>query len=89
MSRWPVVRSARQALDHEVFGRPRLLPLVDVRSASQAAASSQKATRVFTQHSDKPTLRLLINHDDGDREFDYRPGTEHALDRARTAGWTS
>jgi phosphoserine phosphatase len=42
----------------------------------------------FTQHSDKPTLRLLINHDDGDREFDYTTGAEQALERARTDGWT-
>jgi hypothetical protein len=42
----------------------------------------------FTQHPDKPTLRLLVLHDDADREFDYTSGAEEALAKAGTAGWT-
>ena len=41
----------------------------------------------FTQHRDKPSLRLLVLHDDGEREFDYVTGAEHALDRAAREGW--
>jgi phosphoglycolate phosphatase-like HAD superfamily hydrolase len=33
-------------------------------------------------------LRLLLLHDDAEREFDYTSGAEAALDRAATAGWT-
>jgi phosphoserine phosphatase len=42
----------------------------------------------FTQHADKPSLRLLVLHDDADREFDYVSGAEQALERARANGWT-
>jgi phosphoserine phosphatase len=42
----------------------------------------------FTQHADKPSMRLLILHDDADREFDYTTGAEHALEKARADGWT-
>jgi phosphoserine phosphatase len=42
----------------------------------------------FTQHRDKPFLRLLVLHDDPDREFDYVSGAEQALERARASGWT-
>ena len=42
----------------------------------------------FTQHRDKPSLRLLVLHDDPEREFDYVSGAEQALDRAGTEGWT-
>ena len=42
----------------------------------------------FTQHPDKPTLRLLILHDDDQREFAYTAGAEAALDRAAADGWT-
>jgi len=42
----------------------------------------------FTQHADKPTLRLLVLHDDAEREFAYVSGAERALDRAATSGWT-
>ena len=42
----------------------------------------------FTQHTDKPTLRLLVLHDDGEREFDYTAGAEASLERAQAEGWT-
>src|SRR5436190_9486842 len=42
----------------------------------------------FTQHPDKPSLRLLVLHDDGDREFAYTSGSEQALDRATADDWT-
>jgi hypothetical protein len=40
----------------------------------------------FTQHDDKPFLRLLVLHDDGEREFGYTSGAERALERAEAAG---
>lgn len=42
----------------------------------------------FTQHADKPFLRLLVLHDDLEREFDYTTGAEQALERAAANGWT-
>jgi phosphoserine phosphatase len=42
----------------------------------------------FTQHAAKPSLRLLVLHDDREREFDYTTGAEEALDQARRDGWT-
>lgn len=42
----------------------------------------------FAQHQDKPSLRLLVLHDDAEREFAYTSGAEHALTRAETNGWT-
>ena len=42
----------------------------------------------FTQHPDKPFLRLLVLHDDGEREFAYTTGAERALEQADAEGWT-
>jgi hypothetical protein len=42
----------------------------------------------FTQHRDKPTLRLLVLHDDDAREFAYTTGAEQALQRADQMAWT-
>jgi phosphoserine phosphatase len=42
----------------------------------------------FTQHPDKPSLRLLILHDDDEREFDYTTGADKALDQATSDSWT-
>ena len=42
----------------------------------------------FTQQHDKPRLRLLVRHDDSDREFSYTSGADEALARADISGWT-
>ena len=42
----------------------------------------------FTQHADKPSLRLLVLHDDDEREFAYTTGAEQALEQAARDGWT-
>jgi hypothetical protein len=42
----------------------------------------------YTDHPDKATLRLLILHDDTEREFDYTTGAETALHQAAADGWT-
>jgi phosphoglycolate phosphatase-like HAD superfamily hydrolase len=42
----------------------------------------------FTEHVDRPTLRLMVRHDDQDREFDYIDGAEEALSIADKEGWT-
>ena len=39
----------------------------------------------FTHHADKPTLRLLVLHDDAEREFDYTAGAEQALEQPKPA----
>jgi phosphoserine phosphatase len=42
----------------------------------------------FTQHPDKPFLRLLVLHDDAEREYAYVSGAEQALERAAKGDWT-
>ena len=42
----------------------------------------------FAYHADKPTLQLLVLHDDAVREFDYSAGAEQALKQAKSDGWT-
>jgi phosphoglycolate phosphatase-like HAD superfamily hydrolase len=42
----------------------------------------------FAEQSGRPGLRLLVVHDDPEREFDYAAGAERALEQAETQGWT-
>ena len=42
----------------------------------------------FAGTGDRAGLRLLVLHDDADREFAYTAGAEDALDRAKAPGWT-
>jgi len=36
----------------------------------------------------RQALCVLVNHDDGEREFEYTAGADHALERAAGEGWT-
>jgi hypothetical protein len=42
----------------------------------------------WTRHPTVPTLRLLVLHDDAEREFDYVSGSEKALELAAENDWT-
>jgi phosphoglycolate phosphatase-like HAD superfamily hydrolase len=42
----------------------------------------------FSSGGARPSLPVLIRHDDADREYDYVAGAEQALDQAARAGWT-
>ena len=42
----------------------------------------------FAGGPSRPALRLLIDHDDPDREFQYSSGAEEALRMAPAEGWT-
>jgi phosphoserine phosphatase len=42
----------------------------------------------FAGGPSRPGLRLLVLHDDPDREFDYVAGAERALEEAKAQGWT-
>jgi hypothetical protein len=42
----------------------------------------------FARVEGRPYLRLLVKHDDAEREFDDAKGAEAALDRAAQQGWT-
>jgi len=41
----------------------------------------------FVESTARPGLRLLLLHDDGEREFDYTAGAEAALQRAADHDW--
>jgi phosphoglycolate phosphatase-like HAD superfamily hydrolase len=42
----------------------------------------------FAGGAGRPALRMLVDHDDAEREFAYRAGAERALDAAAEHGWT-
>jgi phosphoserine phosphatase len=42
----------------------------------------------FAGGPSRPALRLLVRHDDAEREFDYVAGAERALEQAKAREWT-
>ena len=51
-------------------------------------SNGDSAMLEFTHHPNRPTLRLLLLHDDAEREFNYQVGAEQALSQAEADGWT-
>ena len=51
-------------------------------------SNGDSAMLEFSQHPDRPSLSLLVLHDDAEREFDYTAGAEQALEQAARDGWT-
>jgi hypothetical protein len=43
----------------------------------------------FAEQPGRPSLRLLVLHDDPEREFAYTAGAEQALQQAASSGWTA
>jgi phosphoglycolate phosphatase-like HAD superfamily hydrolase len=55
------------------------------------SAGNSNGDDEMLQYSGTPggaALRLLVLHDDAEREFDYTAGAERALEHAKTYGWT-
>jgi phosphoglycolate phosphatase-like HAD superfamily hydrolase len=42
----------------------------------------------FCAEASRPSLRMLVSHDDGNREFAYQTGAEASMETARQEGWT-
>ena len=42
----------------------------------------------YADGKDRPGLRLLVLHDDAERELDYTAGAEKSLQTAAAQGWT-
>ena len=43
---------------------------------------------MYSGRPESPSLRLLVLHDDAEREFAYTAGAERALEHAKVYGWT-
>jgi hypothetical protein len=54
----------------------------------QRAALPRGRGRRHAGGRDRPALRLLVLHDDPEREFDYTAGAEKSLETAAARGWT-
>jgi phosphoglycolate phosphatase-like HAD superfamily hydrolase len=50
-------------------------------------ANGDIAMLTFAAHPARPSLSLLVNHDDNTRDIAYSAGAEKALERAQERGW--
>jgi hypothetical protein len=65
-----------------IWSRIGRRPLIAVGNSNGDAQMLQFAG------GDRPALRMLVLHDDAEREFAYTAGADELLQRARAEGWT-
>jgi hypothetical protein len=75
------------ALWNDTPSRRAIVDFVQAVSTEGSPGFVAPAERV-ARTGGREALRLLVLHDDADREFAYTTGAEGALDRAKTHGWT-
>jgi hypothetical protein len=63
------------------IGRVPLLAAGNVRSGGDIAMLQ------YCQSNQRPSLQLLVNHDDGEREFAYAEKNNASLNAAKERGW--
>ncbi|MFE8595925.1 HAD family hydrolase [Archangium violaceum] len=59
-----------------------------VLAAGNERSGGDIAMLEYSQGREGPSLQLLINHDDGQREFSYQEKDNASLNAARAHGWT-
>ena len=52
-------------------------------------STARRTMRTFAGGTTLPALRLLVAHDDTEREFDYQAGAEKVVEAVQANGWTS
>ena len=57
--------------------------------ASWNDTPTRQAIVEFARTAARPALRLLVLHDDAEREFDYVAGAEDALARSKDRSWST
>lgn len=61
---------------------------VPILAAGNVRTGGDIAMLRYSQSSKRPSLQLLVNHDDADREFAYAEKDNGSLNAAREHGWT-
>lgn len=57
-------------------------------AAGKVRSRGDVAMLTFSRGRRGPSFQLLINHDDGEREFAYQEADDGSLKAARENGWT-
>src|SRR5215204_492759 len=88
-------RDFMRPVTQEIYGVPRervigsgvtLRYVADEHGGTVVRKAEIEVLR-FAEHPLRPSLSLLVNHDDAEREFAYDAGAERALEIARERGW--
>jgi phosphoglycolate phosphatase-like HAD superfamily hydrolase len=86
-----IVQKAELDVIDDGPGKPTQIWNVIGRRPILAAGNSNGDLQMlaFAGGPSAPALRLLVVHDDAEREFDYMAGAEKVLDAAQTHDWTA
>jgi haloacid dehalogenase-like hydrolase len=90
--RWIIWRKSEIALINDQAGKPVGIDLhigrPPVFAAGNVRSHGDVAMLTYSRGRRGPSFQLLINHDDGEREFAYQEADDGSLNAARANGWT-
>jgi len=89
--RWQLVKTADQIFKNDKEGKPEGIDLhvgrVPIFAAGNVRSGGDIAMLTFSRTNPLPSFQLLINHDDGEREFAYAEKNNTSLEAARQGDW--
>jgi hypothetical protein len=87
-----LVKTPKLLTNNDKQGKPPGIALhtgrVPILAAGNVRTGGDIAMLRYSQASKHPSLQLLINHDDADREFAYAEKDNRSLNAAKEHGWT-
>jgi haloacid dehalogenase-like hydrolase len=90
--RWVIWRKPEIALVNDQAGKPVGIDLhvgrPPVFAAGNVRSHGDVAMLTYSQGRRGPSFQLVVNHDDGEREFAYQEPDDATLKAARANGWT-
>jgi len=89
--KWAIVKKPEIGLINDRAGKPVGIDLhigrKPILAAGNVRSGGDIAMLAYCQSNKRPSLQLLINHDDAEREFAYREKDNASLNAARKHGW--
>lgn len=87
-----LVKTPKLLLNNDKANKPVGIALQTGRTPIFAAGNVRTGGDIamlrFTQGSPRPSLQLMVDHDDGEREFAYAEKDNASLNAAKKYGWT-
>jgi len=89
--KWQLMKTADQFFMNDKKGKPEGIDLhigrIPIFATGNVRSSGDIAMLTFSQTNSLPSFQLLINHDDGQREFKYAEKDGASLSAAQAGGW--
>jgi hypothetical protein len=89
--KWQLTKTAKDLFNNDKLGKPVGIDLhigrVPIFSAGNVRTGGDIAHLTYCRSNTLPTLQLMLNHDDAEREYAYSEKDNASLKAAKQQGW--